>query len=181
MCQLVLPSMRARGWGRIINLSSMGANFTFPGAGAYHASKYAVEALSDALRFEVADFGIGVVLVQPGLIRTKFASTAAAAATSHRGGAAEAVDGETSVYDEFNKGIAALTNDAYQRGVLARLGGEPDNVARAIEKAIIARRAPLRVRVTPSAHLMIIQRRLMTGRMWDRFVATRFPSPRRSS
>src|SRR5919206_819484 len=73
MCQLVLPGMRAQGWGRIINISSMGANFTFPGAGAYHASKYAVEALSDALRFEVGGFGVAVTVIQPGAIRTEFA------------------------------------------------------------------------------------------------------------
>jgi NADP-dependent 3-hydroxy acid dehydrogenase YdfG len=53
MCQLVLPGMRAQGSGRIVNISSMGANFTFPGGGVYHATKYAVEAISDALRFEV--------------------------------------------------------------------------------------------------------------------------------
>ena len=76
MCQLVLPAMRARGCGRIVNVSSMGANFTFPGGGAYHATKYAVEAISDALRFEVAGFGIDVVIVQPGLIRTEFGETA---------------------------------------------------------------------------------------------------------
>ena len=62
MCQLVLPGMRAKGDGRIVNMSSMGGNFTFPGAGAYHASKYAVEALSDALRFEVKGFGVGVTV-----------------------------------------------------------------------------------------------------------------------
>ena len=53
MCQLVLPGMREQGAGRIVNISSMGANFTFPGGGVYHATKYAVEAISDALRFEV--------------------------------------------------------------------------------------------------------------------------------
>jgi NADP-dependent 3-hydroxy acid dehydrogenase YdfG len=53
MCQLVLPGMRAQHHGRIVNVSSMGANFTFPGGGVYHATKYAVEAISDALRFEV--------------------------------------------------------------------------------------------------------------------------------
>ncbi|MGH3555851.1 MAG: SDR family NAD(P)-dependent oxidoreductase, partial [Mycobacterium sp.] len=77
MCQLVLPGMREQRWGRIVNISSMGANFTFPGAGAYHATKYAVEALSDALRFEVKKFGVDVVIIQPGLIRTEFAATAA--------------------------------------------------------------------------------------------------------
>ena len=58
MCQLVLPAMRAAGRGRIVNLSSMGGKLVFPGGGAYHASKYAVEALSDALRFEVRGFGV---------------------------------------------------------------------------------------------------------------------------
>src|SRR3712207_6252484 len=74
MCQLVLPGMRAQGWGRIVNISSMGGNFTFPGGGAYHATKYAVEAISDALRFEVAGFGVGVTVIQPGLIRSEFGS-----------------------------------------------------------------------------------------------------------
>src|SRR5919199_2834058 len=76
MCQLVLPGMRAQGYGRIVNVSSMGANFTFPGGGFYHATKYAVEAISDALRFEVKSFGIDVVIVQPGIIRSGFADAA---------------------------------------------------------------------------------------------------------
>src|SRR5829696_2378155 len=67
MCQLVLPAMRERGAGRIVNISSMGGTFTFPGGGVYHATKHAVEALSDALRLEVACFGVKVVVVQPGL------------------------------------------------------------------------------------------------------------------
>ena len=58
MCQLVLPKMREQRWGRIVNVSSMGANFIFPGGGFYHATKYAVEAISDALRFEVKGFGV---------------------------------------------------------------------------------------------------------------------------
>src|ERR671910_1113763 len=65
MCQLVLPGMRRQRWGRIVNISSMGGRLTFPGGGVYHATKHAVEALSDALRFEVAGFGIRVVLVHP--------------------------------------------------------------------------------------------------------------------
>src|SRR5215210_2549030 len=76
MCQLVLPGMRGQGFGRIVNVSSMGGRLTFPGGGYYHATKYAVEALSDALRFEVRGFGVEVVVVEPGLIRTAFAQTA---------------------------------------------------------------------------------------------------------
>jgi NAD(P)-dependent dehydrogenase (short-subunit alcohol dehydrogenase family) len=76
MCQLALPGMREQGFGRIVNLSSMGGRLTFPGGGFYHASKHAVEAVSDALRFEVRDFGVDVVVIEPGLIHTGFVQTA---------------------------------------------------------------------------------------------------------
>lgn len=165
MCQLVLPGMREQRWGRIVNISSMGANFTFPGGGAYHATKYAVEALSDALRFEVKGFGVDVVVIQPGLIRTAFGDTAVASV-------AETDEGP---YAAFNAAVAKATADAYAEGPLWKLGGDPDTVAKAIEKAIDRPRT--RVRVTPSAHLLITQRRLMTDGLWDRLLATRFPRP----
>lgn len=166
MCQLVLPGMRAQHWGRIVNISSMGANFTFPGGGAYHASKYAVEAISDALRFEVKGFGVDVVIVQPGLIRTEFAATAQTAMGSDDG-----------PYAEFNAAVGATTEDAYAKGPLARLGGDADSVARAVEKAITAKHPPIRMRVTPSAHVLIGANGLMSDGMWDRFLAAQFPRP----
>ena len=64
MCQLVLPGMREQRWGKIVNIGSMGGRLTFPGGGLYHATKYSVEAISDALRFEVRGFGVDVVLVR---------------------------------------------------------------------------------------------------------------------
>ena len=76
LCQLVLPGMRRQRWGKIVNLSSMGGRLVFPGGGFYHATKYAVEAISDALRFEVKGFGVDVILIEPGLIRTAFGETA---------------------------------------------------------------------------------------------------------
>ncbi|HEU4539138.1 MAG TPA: SDR family NAD(P)-dependent oxidoreductase, partial [Polyangiaceae bacterium] len=72
LAQLVLPGMRRARRGRIVNLSSMGGRLVFPGGGFYHATKYALEALSDAMRFEVRGFGVEVVLVEPGLIRPSF-------------------------------------------------------------------------------------------------------------
>ena len=72
MCQLVLPGMRRAGRGRIINIGSMGGRFTFPLGGYYHATKYAVEALTDALRMEVKPFGVDVALVEPGVTRSSF-------------------------------------------------------------------------------------------------------------
>ena len=76
--------MREQGWGRIVNLSSMGGRLTFPGGGMYHATKYAVEAISDALRFEVRGFGVEVIVIEPGLIVTNFGETAAASASDRR-------------------------------------------------------------------------------------------------
>src|SRR5919202_3517690 len=82
LTQLVLPGMRAAGRGRIVNVSSMGGRLAYPTGGWYHASKYAVEPLSDALRVEVKPFGVGVVLVEPGLIRTEFESVASGGLSS---------------------------------------------------------------------------------------------------
>ena len=173
MCQLVLPGMRAQRYGRIVNISSMGANFTFPGAGLYHATKYAVEAISDALRFEVKNFGVGVTVIQPGLIRTNFGEAAAGSLEegAHNG------EGSDGVYDTFNREVAKMTVEAYHKGPLAKFGGEPDAVAKAVEKAITRGTAPIRVRVTPSAKMLVAQRRVMGAGMWDRFLATQFTRP----
>jgi NAD(P)-dependent dehydrogenase (short-subunit alcohol dehydrogenase family) len=169
MCQLVLPGMRAQRHGRIVNVSSMGANFTFPGGGFYHATKYAVEAISDALRFEVKHFGIEVVIVQPGIIRTGFADAATGAMASSTP--------SEGPYATFNAAVAGSTQGVYEHGPLARLGGGPETVARTIERAITARSPKIRYRVTPSARLLVGQRALMTDGMWDRFLETQFPHP----
>jgi NAD(P)-dependent dehydrogenase (short-subunit alcohol dehydrogenase family) len=166
MSQLVMPGMRGQGSGRIVNISSMGANFTFPGGGIYHATKYAVEAISDAMRFEVAGFGVKVIIVQPGLIKTEFGATAAGE-----------VDKQDGPYAQFNALVAKSTEEVYEKGPLAKLGGPPEAVSATIEKAITARSPKIRYRVTPSAHVLIGQRRLMTDGLWDRFVATQFPRP----
>src|SRR5690606_11497948 len=86
LCQLVLPGMRRAGRGRIVNIGSMGGRLTFPGGGVYHATKYSLEALSDALRFETAGFGVQVALIQPGLIRTGYSEAAVKQAVPVGGG-----------------------------------------------------------------------------------------------
>ena len=169
MCQLVLPGMRRQHWGRIVNLSSMGGRFTFPGGGYYHATKHAVEAISDALRFEVAGFGIQVVIIEPGLIRTGFGE---AAVGSIKGG----VTGD-GPYAKFNAAVAESTKSVYEEGPLARLGGGPETVAHAVEKAITARRPKTRYKVTPSARMILTTRRLLPDRAWDSFLRSQFPQP----
>jgi NAD(P)-dependent dehydrogenase (short-subunit alcohol dehydrogenase family) len=166
LTQLVLPGMRLQGWGRIVNVSSMGGRLTFPGGGWYHATKHAVEALSDALRFEVQSFGIDVVVIEPGLIRTDFAETAVGSIP---------VGEET--YGRFNAAVGAATAGAYNGFYGRRLGGGPDTVARTIERAISAKRPRTRYRVTPSAKLFLTVRRLLPDRGWDAVVGRTYPKP----
>ena len=169
MCQLVLPGMRRQGFGRIVNVSSMGGRLTFPGGGFYHATKHAVEAISDALRFEVAGFGVDVAIIEPGLILTGFGDVAADSVDAGAGG--------DSAYADFNAAVAQTTKATYEEGPLRRFGGGPDAVARAIEKAISARRPRTRYRVTPSARLALGARRLVPDRAWDAAMRSQFPRP----
>lgn len=170
LTQLVLPGMRRARRGRVVNVSSMGGRLVFPGGGFYHATKYALEAISDALRFEVRGFGVDVVLVEPGLIRTSF-SEAALAAMGPAGGA------EAGPYAAFHEAVARATKEAYEKGPLARLGGEPDDVAKVIERALSARRPKTRYTVTPSAKLLLAQRALLSDRAWDAMMRSSFPTP----
>ena len=167
MCQLALPGMRRQGWGRIVNVSSIGGKLVFPGGGFYHGTKHAVEAISDALRWEVHNFGVDVVIIEPGLIKTGFGDVAAGSVD------AAAPDGP---YGDFTPAVAKATREAYEGG-LAKLGGGPETVARAIAKAISKRRPRTRYSVTPSAKIALFQRRLLTDRMWDGLMRTQFPQP----
>src|SRR5437588_5575589 len=167
MCQLVLPGMRDQQWGKIVNIGSMGGRLTFPGGGIYHATKYSVEALSDALRFEVRGFGVDVILVEPGLIVTSFGDTASATV-------GEVDDGP---YERFNRHVAKMTQAAY-KGPMVKLGGGPEAVAKAVGKALNSGRPRPSYPLTPSAHLMINQRRFMPDQLWDLVMRTQFPTPR---
>jgi NAD(P)-dependent dehydrogenase (short-subunit alcohol dehydrogenase family) len=180
LTQLVLPAMRRQRWGRIVNVGSMGGRFTFPGGGLYHATKYSLEAISDALRFEVKGFGVDVVLVEPGLITSDFAKTAVAtvgeAKDASADGDAEGA-GAGGPYEDFNVKLAAMTAGVYE-SPMRHLGGAPEVVAKAIEKAISRRKAPSRMLLTPSAHLTVLQRKLLPDRLWDAMLRTQLPQPR---
>ena len=165
MCQLVLPGMRKAGRGRIVNVSSMGGKLVFPGGGAYHGTKFAVEAISDAMRFEERGFGVHVSIIEPGLIRTSFGETAVGS-----------VPHEDGPYADFNTAVAANTAQVYD-GPLAKLGAGPDAVAKAIEKAITSRRPRTRYPVTASARFFMVQHAVLPDRAWDRVVGTSFPRP----
>jgi NAD(P)-dependent dehydrogenase (short-subunit alcohol dehydrogenase family) len=165
--KLVLPAMRRQRWGRVVNLSSMGGKLTFPGGAYYHATKHAVEALSDALRFEVKGFGIDVIVIQPGPIKTRFGDTAV-------GNIAMPKD---SPYAAFNAVLEKQIREAYEGGPMARFAAPPEAVAEAIEKAITATNPKTRYKVTLAARFLMGLRLALPDRAFDAFLRTQFPPP----
>lgn len=168
MSQLVLPGMRRAGNGRIVNIGSMGGKLTFPGGGIYHATKYAVEAISDAMRFEVQGFGVQVVLIEPGLITTEFAHAAVGSTDGLKEGP----------YEDFNTRVATVTAGIYESRLAGLVGGGPDAVADVILTAIKSKRPKARYTVTPSATLGILQRQITPDRLWDLMMRSQFPVPK---
>jgi NAD(P)-dependent dehydrogenase (short-subunit alcohol dehydrogenase family) len=169
LTQLVAPRIRAQRWGRIVNIGSMGGRLSFPGGGHYYATKHALEAISDALRYELHGFGIDVILLEPGLITTAFGDTASASM-------AESPRSEDDSYARFNATVATVTKEAYE-GPMRLLGDGPDRVAKVIERAITRRRPPARITVTPSAKLTLALRHLLSDRAWEAVMRRQFPQP----
>ncbi|TDX02022.1 oxidoreductase [Dinghuibacter silviterrae] len=159
LTQLVLPSMRAQGGGTIINMSSVGGRMATPLAGWYNATKYSVEALSDALRVEVRRFGIKVVLIEPGGIRTGW--TAEAAAHAQR------VSGAT-VYGGMVKRLLRTFQDFD-----AKLS-HPAVIARLVDKAVAARRPRLRYVAGFMGRPTLWLKRWVPARWIDAFLAWQF-------
>ena len=175
LTQLVLPKMRAQRWGKIVNLGSMGGRLTFPGGGYYHATKHALEAISDALRFELRGFGIDVILLEPGLITTEFGEAATASMTAIEG--ADGDGSETSPYGRFNATVGAVTAGAYD-GPMRHFGAGPERVAKVIERAITRSHPPARITITASAKVLLATRRLLGDRAWDAAMRAQFPQPK---
>jgi len=155
LCQLVLPHLRANGSGRIINVSSAGAKMYQPLGGWYHATKYALEGLTDCLRMELRPLGIAVVIVEPGAIATEFEHVAGEQllATSGHG-----------AYGEYAR--------RYGTALLAKPEGisPPSVVARAIARAATARRPRIRYAVGRGARAIVFLRWLLPDRAFDRLL-----------
>jgi NAD(P)-dependent dehydrogenase (short-subunit alcohol dehydrogenase family) len=167
MCQLALPGMRRQHWGRIVNVSSVGGKLVFPGGGYYHATKHAVEALSDALRYEVKPFGVNVVVIEPGIIKTEFGETAV--------NNVKAFTAPDSPYAAFAEGVAETIRGGYD-GPMSRFSGGPEAVAKVIERAITTSRPRTRYPVTAGAHLALGLRRVTPDKVFDTVLRTQFPS-----
>jgi NADP-dependent 3-hydroxy acid dehydrogenase YdfG len=170
LTQLVLPGMRRRRGGRILNVSSMGGRATLPGGAFYHASKYAVEAFSDALRMEVAQFGIGVVLIEPGPVKTPWNDVAA-------GSLGDAAPGSgPDPYASFKAAVGVSFGMAVS-GPVSRLGSDAQDIARVITRAATARRPHTRYLINPVAKGVVTMNRLLPGRAYDAVIRRGYRLP----
>jgi NAD(P)-dependent dehydrogenase (short-subunit alcohol dehydrogenase family) len=165
LSQLVTPSMRRAQWGRIIHIGSVGGSFTAPGAGAYHASKYALEAISDAMRMELRGFGIDVVLVKPTGVYTEFDKKITDLIPD---------TGLNSPYAYFKTNHIRVTKNMFQGRNTAGII-RPEQVARMVLTAVKASRPRARYIVGTSGHVYIALRRLVSDRIWDAIMTAQFP------
>src|SRR5215471_1843015 len=176
LTQLVLPGMRRRGRGRILNVSSMGGRITLPGGAFYHASKYAVEAFSDALRMEVAQFGIQVVLIEPGPVKTPWTDTAAGSLAEAAGGSAADGGGGGDPYAAY-KAAVGVSFGRTTSGFVARLGSDAQDIAKVISRAATARRPHTRYLINPVARGVVALNQLLPGRVYDAVIRRQYGLP----
>jgi NAD(P)-dependent dehydrogenase (short-subunit alcohol dehydrogenase family) len=165
LTQLVLPHMRNQHSGTIINITSMGGKIYTPLGGWYHATKFALEALSDCLRLEVKPFGINVVVIEPGGIQTEWPAIAAGKLTKASSGGPYT--------KQANAVAASLTSNA-----TALRSSPPTLIADTIAKATTARRPRTRYAVGYGARPMIFLHDVLPDRAFDAFIrqATGVPS-----
>jgi short-subunit dehydrogenase len=170
LTQLVLPGMRRQGRGRILNVSSMGGRITLPGGAFYHASKYAVEALSDGLRMEVAQFGIDVVLIEPGPVKTPWNDVAAASIST----TGAAPDGDP--YLAYKAAVGASFGRT-QAGLVGRLGSTSEDIAKVMTQAVTARRPRARYLINPVAKSLVAMNRMLPARVYDAALRRQYGLP----
>src|SRR5580693_943508 len=157
LCQLVLPMMRAQRSGKIVNVTSIGGKIWEPLGAWYHATKFAVEGLSDCLRVEVGRFGIDVIVIEPGAIRTEWAGIARDGLLQMSGSGA---------YAELAKRHARMLATADTPS----LASPPEVVARTIVRAVTARRPKTRYATGGGARTILFLRKILPDRMFDRLI-----------
>jgi len=157
----IIPTMQAQGWGRIVNVSSVYGRVVAPMVGAYCASKYAMEALSDAMRIELRSCGIAVILIEPGPIVTEFRKNAAEHSLQN-------LDIEKGRYgDKYRRKL----NKAKAKPKAPPFSLPPDAVAKKIEQALTANSPGSRYYVTLPAHAASVLRRILPTSLLDRVLA----------
>ena len=168
LSQLVLPMMREQRHGRIINVSSIAGRMSLPMGGAYHASKHAVEAFSDALRYEVKPYGIAVCLVEPGPVRTPWASRAASSIVISE-------ETQDDPYRELKFATARALADM-TKGAFGHFASSPETIARVLLRAAKSRHPRSRYRVGALAKMLLVLRWILPDRVFDLLVSRAFVS-----
>ena len=153
LTQMVLPEMRQARHGSIVNISSVGGKFGEPFGAWYHASKYAVEGLSDSLALEMAPFGVKVVTIEPGGIRSEWSEIAADNLLK--------TSGQGDYGAEANK-AAQRMRDFYE----TKLAGSPEQVAQGVVKVLHRRSPNFRYAVAGGAKPLMLLRKLTTDRLF---------------
>ncbi|MCJ8289684.1 MAG: SDR family oxidoreductase [Flavobacteriales bacterium] len=151
--QAVIPGMRKAGKGRIVQLGSSGGEFTTPGGGVYQATKYALCSMSDALRMELKPFGVGVTMVQPGAISTKFASNGAVLGM------------EEGPYIQLMKGVYKVASAAVKPNATGTWS--PNDIAKVVFKAGTKKHPKARYRPGTVAKSLIYLRLWLPYSVWD--------------
>lgn len=155
--QEVLPYMRVQKSGRIVNLASVAGHVTLAFGAWYNATKYALEAFSDALRMEVKPFGIDVVIIEPGAIRTDWGIIAADHLRDvSKGGA----------YEQDGSRVA----EGLRRIYLSKIPTNPAVISRKIAKAAVCRCPRTRYRTGRGAKAMVFFHQILPTRLWDYLV-----------
>lgn len=157
LTQLVLPSMRSRRSGKIINISSMGGKIYMPLGSWYHATKHALEGWSDCLRLELSPFNIDVVIIEPGIIKTEFGDVMMTPMLERS---------ENSAYFEMVKGLEKATKESYESGQ----SSPPSVIADVVSKAVKARKPKTRYAAGKFAKLLIFIRKWLGDRIFDKIV-----------
>jgi len=155
LTQLVLPTMRKQRSGKIINVSSIGGSIGEPHGAWYHATKFAVEGLSDSLRMELKQFGIDVVVIKPGAILTEWNSIARENL--------QKVSGNTDYKTLVNKHVKMLAN-------ADKNGSQPIVVAKTILKAAIANKPNTRYATGSGAKIVLFLRSILSDKMFDKMM-----------
>jgi len=158
--QALLPALLAHG-GRVVNIGSVGGKVAMPSFGPYSAAKFAMEAVSDALRREVEEFGVRVVVVTPGAVRTGMNESGVATATR----LAEAMTREQHV--RYDRLVDAFLG---QIEAFARDGVEPERAAAVISRALTARKPRTRYTVGREAAVIVRLARVVPDRLLDRML-----------
>jgi short-subunit dehydrogenase len=156
LAQLVLPRMRKNRYGKIVNISSVGGKIAFPMGGWYHASKFALEALSDSMRSEVKEFGIDVIVVQPGATRSEWGNVATDILMK--------VSGQTAYND-----LATKTHNVFTR--LNKDIAEPEVIAKLVRSGIEAKNPKTRYTTSQMASsLLLFLRKILSDKQMDKLI-----------